>query len=186
MDSLIIQLDIANKKANFTSSKSIGAYAQVAVRAYNFPSVPDVETLTAAIYSDAGTVLTVCGAFEEDDNTTGMYEATLNLSTDNCLAYFSGKPPNFSKDLTFVLSDGTGATTNLYCNTPVNVKNNPNAVPSSPVPVTTNFVRVSDLGWSEDIGSIGELRDVSETMTAKQVMRALITLVGDLKSKGVI
>lgn len=182
MDSLIIQLDVANKKAVFTGSKALGAYTSIGVRCYNFPSAPDTSTMKAVIYTDAGVALTVCGAFAEDDHTAGTYEATMSLATDQAITFFSVKAPNYQQELALVISDSS----NLYCNSKITVKNNPNAIPGSPTPITTYFVRVSDLGWTSDIGAVAEVRDITEQSTAAQVRRALITLVTDLKSKGVI
>lgn len=182
MDSLIIQLDVANKKAVFTGTKALGAYTTIGLRCYNFPTAPDTATLKAVIYSDAGTALTVCSAFAEDDNTAGLYEATMSLSTDNAIAYFSGKNPNFQQELALVISDVNA----LYCNSKIAVKNNPNAIPGSPTPVLTYFVRVSDLGWTVDMGALSELRAISDTMTIDEFYRAFLTVVKDLKSKGVI
>lgn len=182
MDSLIIQLDVANKKAVFTGSKALGAYTSIGVRCYNFPSTPDVTTMKAIIYADNGTALSVCGVFAEDDNTDGTYEATMSLSTDNAITFFSGKNPNYQIELALVISDNS----NLYCNSKIAVKNNPNAIPTSPTPIYTHFIMVSDLGWTSDIGAVSEVRDITEQSSAAQVRRALVTLVTDLKSKGVI
>ena len=182
MDSLIIQLDVANKKAIFTGTKALGAYTSIGVRCYNFPSAPDKSTLKAVIYSDAGVALSVCGDFDEDDNTAGLYEATMSLSTDNAITFFSGKNPNYQVELALVISD----ISNLYCNSKIAVKNNPNAIPGSPTPIATYFVRVSDLGWTSDLLGELEVRDMVDSMSAGAVRRALITLVKDLKSKGVI
>lgn len=182
MDSLIIQLDVANKKANFTSSKAVGAFTSIGVKCYNFPSAPDLTTMKAVIYSDAGIVLTTCTAFVADGTTAGLYEATMSLSTDTAVTFFSTKAPGFQQELTLVISDENA----LYCNSKLTVKNNPNAVPSSPTPVLTSFVIKSDLGWTFDIGTADDLRDITDQSTAAQVRRALITLVTDLHSKGVI
>jgi hypothetical protein len=124
----------------------------------------------------------VCGAFTEDGTTAGLYEATLSLATDTAITFFSPKAPSFQQDLTLVISD----TNNLYCNSKLTVKNNPNAIPGTPTPVLTSFVMKSDMGWTFDIGAASEVRDITDQSTAAQVRRALITLVDDLKSKGVI
>lgn len=182
MDALIIQMDVANKKAVFTGSKALGAYTSIGLRCYNFPVTPDAPTMKAVIYSDSGTALSVCGAFAEDDNTEGTYEATMSLATDNAIAFFTGKNPNYQIELALVISDNS----NLYCNSKITVKNNPNGIPTSPTPIYTHFIMVSDLGWTSDIGSVAELRDITEQSTAAQVRRALVTLVTDLKSKGVV
>jgi hypothetical protein len=182
MDSLIIQLDVSNKKANFTASKAVGAYTSISIKAYNFGSTPDAPTLNAILYSDNGTALSVCGAFTEDGTTAGLYEATLSLATDSAISFFSVKAPSFQQDLTLVISD----TNNLYCNSKLTVKNNPNAIPVSPTPVVSAFVMKSDLGWTFDFGTAIDVRDITDQSTAAQVRRALITLVQDLKSKGVI
>ncbi len=182
MDSLIIQLDVANKKAQFTASKAVGAYTNIAIQAYNFGSTPDTATLKAVMYADNGTALSTCGAFTPDSVTSGLYKATLSLATDNAITYFSAKAPSFQQDLTLVISDDN----NLYCNSKLTVKNNPNAIPSSPTPVLTYFVKVSDLGWTFDIGTADPVHDITDQSTAAQVRRALITLVSDLQSKGVI
>jgi hypothetical protein len=182
MDSLIIQLDVSNKKANFTASKAVGAYTSISIKAYNFGSTPDEPTLRAVLYSDSGTALSVCGAFTENGTTAGLYEATLSLATDTAISFFSLKAPSFQQDLTLVISD----TNNLYCNSKLTVKNNPNAIPGSPIPVTIEFVQKADLGWTFDLGSASEIRDITDQATASQVRRALITLVSDLQSRGVI
>lgn len=182
MDSLIIQLDVANKKAIFTGSKALGAYTTIGVRCYNFPSAPDTASLTAVIYSDAGVALSVCGAFSEDDNTDGLYEATMSLSTDTAVTFFSGKNPNYQQELALVISDNS----NLYCNSKITVKNNPNAIPGSPTPILCHFVIVSDLGWTSNLGALSELRAVTDAMSIDEFYRAFLTLVKDLKSKGVV
>lgn len=182
MDSLIIQLDVANKKAVFTGSKALGAYTSIGLRCYNFPSTPDTTTMKATIYTDAGVALTVCGAFAEDDNTAGTYEATMSLATDTAITFFSTKAPNYQIELALVMSDSS----NLYCNSKITVKNNPNAIPGSPTPVTTYFVQVSDLGWTSDLGTLAELRAVTDMIGINEFYRAFLTLVKDLKSKGVV
>lgn len=182
MDTLQIQLDVLNKKAIFSGTKALGAYTTIAVRCYNFPTAPDTATMKAVIYSDNGTALSICGAFAEDDNTSGLYEATLSLSTDQAIAYFSTKNPNFQQELALVISD----INNLYCNSKIAVKNNPNAIPGSPTPVTTYFVRVSDLGWSVDMGALSDLRTVTDLTSIDDLFRAFLTLTKDLKSKGVV
>lgn len=181
MDSVIINLDIANKKGNFTSSRAVGAYSTVALHVYNFPSTPDLASLNAVVYVDSGTALSNCTAFTQD-GTTGVYEATLTLSTDNAIAYFSSQKPSFLKDLTLVIADGSM----LYCNSPLTVKNNPNAIPVSPTPVTTWFIMKSDEGFTYDLEGADEVMAMTDSMTAAQVRRGLITLVKYLRGKGVI
>lgn len=209
MDAFTINLDMASKSGSFTSTRAIGAYTQIALSVYNFRATPDLTTLDAKIYVDAGTVLSNCTSFVEDGTVAGMYNATLTLSTDNAIAYFSTKKPNFSQDLTIVLSDSA----TLYCNARIQVKNNPNAVPVSPTPVTTGFVleapqdgttygrkdggwvaipsaddvvTKSDEGFTADLGGASEVFAMTDTMTAAQVRRGLITVVKYLHQKGVI
>jgi hypothetical protein len=138
--------------------------------------------LTAKIYADTGTVLSNCTTFVADGTVSGMYNATLTLSTDTALAYFSTKKPNFSQDLTIVVSDSA----TLYCNARIQVKNNPNAIPVSPTPVTTWFIMTSDEGFTYDLEGADEVMAMTDSMTAGQVRRGLITLVKYLRGKGVI
>jgi hypothetical protein len=209
MDAFTINLDMASKSGSFTSTRALGAYTQIAISVYNFRASPDLTTLTAKIYADTGTVLSNCTTFVADGTVSGMYNATLTLSTDTAIAYFSTKKPNFSQDLTIVVSDSA----TLYCNARIQVKNNPNAIPTSPTPITTWFVMEapqdggfyvrsdadwvsspdpatiltqSDEGFTADLGGASEVFDMNDSMTAAQVRRGLITLTKYLHDKGVI
>lgn len=209
MDKLVINLDVDNKRGNFTQVKAIGAYEDVLVRIYNFPSAPDLPTLQSKLYLDDGTVISTCGTFVPNLTTPTIYEATLDLGTDLAIAYFSAQRPYFSQDLTLVVAD----TNQLYCNSKLTVKNNPNEVPVNPTPVTTHFVleapkdgqsyvrkdgtwvaypdeadlvQKSDEGFTADLQGAGEQLDLNDAMTAGQVRRGLITLAKYLKAKGVI
>lgn len=209
MDAFTINIDMANKSGTFTSSRALGAYTDISISVYNFVSAPDLATLVAKIYTDNGQVISVCDLFVADGTIAGRYNATLTLSTDLAAAYFSTKKPNFSQDLTIVLSDSV----TLYCNARIQVKNNPNAIPVSPTPVTTGFVLEapkdgsiygrkngqwvilpdvgnvilkSDEGFTADLGGASEVFAMTDTMTAAQVRRGLITVVKYLHEKGVI
>lgn len=181
MDSLIIQLDISNKRAVFTDAKAIGAFTTVAISLYNFKAAPDTATLKAVIYSDSGIALSTCGTFVKDDN-SDRYDATLSLATDTAVAYFNAKAPGFQKDLSLVVTD----TNALYCNSSLTVKNNPNAVPGQPLPVGMAFVMVSNLGFTATIAEELEVFEITDQSNAGQVRRALATLVKKLKTKGVV
>ncbi len=209
MDAFTINLDMANKSGAFTATRALGAYTQIAISVYNFRAAPDLTTLTAKIYIDTGTVISNCTAFVADGTIAGRYNATLSLSTDTALAYFSTKKPNFSQDLTIVLSDDA----TLYCNARIAVKNNPNMVPPTPVPVETAFITdaprdgawyirhngawvstpdpdtvltESDVGFTTDLEGESEQFDLTDSMTAGETRRGLITLVKYLREKGVI
>ena len=181
MDNLTISLDIANKKGICTSAKAVGAYSSILMRVYNFPSAPDLSSLRAVVYLDNNTVISTCTSFVQD-GTTGIYDATVELSTDNAMAYFSAQKPSFIKDLALVIADSSM----LYCNSPITVKNNPNAIPISPTPVTTWFVVKSDEGFTADLEGQAEVFAMTDSMTAAQVRRGLITLTKYLHAKGVI
>lgn len=181
MDSLIIQLDISNKRAVFTDAKAIGAFTTVSISLYNFKGAPDTATLKAVIYSDSGIALSTCSAFVKDDN-SDRYDATLSLATDTAVTYFSTRAPGFQKDLALVVSDVNA----LYCNSNLPIKNNPNAVPGQPLPVGMAFVMVSDLGFTATIAEELEVLEITDQSNAGQVRRALATLVKKLKTKGVV
>jgi hypothetical protein len=182
MDAFTINLDMASKSGSFTSSLAIGAYTQIALSVYNFRAPPDLATLDAKVYADTGTVLSTCTTFVADGTVAGQYNATLSLSTDTAIAYFSTKKPSFVQDLTIVLSDST----TLYCNARIQVKNNPNGIPVSPTPVTTWFIMKSDEGFTYDLEGADEVMAMTDSMTAAQVRRGLITLVKYLRGKGVV
>ena len=182
MDSLAIQLDISNKKGNFVSTKALGAYTDIQLSVYNFVSAPDLSTLKASIYADSGAELTTCTAFTADTQISGRYLATLTLSTDNAIAYFSAKKPSYIDDFTLILSDDG----DLYCNTKITVKNNPNGVPSSPTPVAQHFVLKTDEGFTIDQEGEDDVFTLTDSSNAGQVRRFLLTLTKVLKSKGVV
>lgn len=209
MDTLVLQLDIANKKGNYTSSKVLGAYSTVKVSLYNFDSanLPDLQTLKAVIYAQAsGRALSNCTAFVKVAD-VDRYDATLTLSTDNAMAFFADKAPDFTADFVIAVSDGN----TLYCNTVIPMKNNPVAVPSSPTPVTVyfvmeaptdgktyarkdgswtaiddEFVATSDEGFTVDLEGQAEVKDLTDSSNAGQVRRFVMTVAKVLKEKGVI
>jgi hypothetical protein len=208
MDNLIIGLDVANKKGVFTASRAIGAYSDVALSVYNFPVAPDLTTLNAVIYVDSGASISVCSAFVQD-GTTGVYEATLSLATDAAIEYFATLKPSFSKDLTLVIADGDM----LYCNNLIPVKNNPNAVPSSPTPIVTNFVLEApkdgvyyerrngawvaandpativlknDSGMTVDLQGETPVTIFNDEMSAGQVRVGLLSLIQYLQTRGIL
>ena len=182
MDSLAIQLDISNKKGNFVSTKAIGAYTDIQLSVYNFNSAPDLSTLKASIYADSGTELTSCTSFTVNPSISGQYVATLTLSTDNAMSYFSSRKPSYLDDLTLILADDG----DLYCNTKITVKNNPNGIPSSPVPVVQHFVMKTDEGFTIDQEGESDVFTLTDSSNAGQVRRFLLTLTKVLKSKGVV
>ena len=209
MDTLVINLDVANKKGNYTAAKAIGAYEQVFLRVYNFAVVPDLTSLKAVIYLDDNTPISICSFFVPNVTMPTIYEATLTMGTDASIAFFSSQKPNFSQDLTLVMADST----QLYCNSKITIKNNPNAVPTVPQPVVTYFITeapfdgnyyvrrnqswvpypepselvvTSAEGFSYNLQGELEQKDVYDDMTAGEVRIALITLVKHLKAKGVI
>ena len=209
MDNLTINLDVDNKKGNFTQVKAIGAYEVILIRIYNFPQPPDLSSLKAVIYLDDGTALSVCSAFTPNISTPSIYEATLTLGTDLAIQFFTNQKPSYTQDLTIVVGDGN----QLYCNTRITVKNNPNQVPTNPQPVTQYFVMEapadgalyvrrskvwvaipdpstmvskSDEGFAYDLQGEPEQKDFFDDMTAGEVRVGLITLVKYLKAKGVI
>lgn len=119
MDTLVINLDDANKKANLTQAKALGRIGSVLVRLYNFNDTPDPSTIHAVIYLDDGSVASSCGPFDVSVLGDGIYDAVLSLQTPVCSAYFASKPPSYSEQLTIVIS----ASGRLYCNSKVLVKN---------------------------------------------------------------
>jgi len=208
MDSLIVNVDVANKRGIFTSSNAIGSYDSVELQVYNLPATVDIASLAAVIYTDDGSAITLCTSFTADPIISGLYNATLSLGTDKSIAYFSAQSPYFLQNLTFILSD----TNQLYCNSRLTVKNNPNAVPTSPQPVTTYFIMEaptdggyyvrSDRAWfsipapstivtknsgpfTADLEGSTPVYDLTDDMTAGEVRQALITLVQYLQSRGI-
>jgi hypothetical protein len=182
MDPLIVNVDVANKRGCFTSSRTIGSYDTVALQAYNLPAGVDLATLTAVIYLDDGTAITTCGAFTQDANCDTIYDATLILSTDKSVAFFSPKSPYFMQDLTFILDDKN----QLYCNSKLTVKNDPNAVPVSPLPVVVNFVLKNASGMTVDLQGENPITVFNDEMTAGQVRVGLLSLVQYLQGRGIL
>ena len=118
MDNLIINVDDANKKCQYTASKVMGSTGSILVSAYNFKTAPDLSTMMATVYLDAGTPISNCGAFSETAAGSGVYKAVLDLQTPAAVLYFDGKPRGYSEPMTFVLS----ANARLYCNSSLVVK----------------------------------------------------------------
>jgi hypothetical protein len=182
MDSLIVNVDVANKRGVFTSSNAIGSYDTVALQAYNLPANVDLASLAAVIYTDDGTAISTCSIFVLDPVIDGLYNATIHLDTDKSIAYLTSKSPYFQQNLTFILSDAN----QLYCNSKLTVKNNPNAVPTTPIPVAVNFVFRNDSGWTVDLQGETPITIYNDEMTAGQVRVGLLSLAQYLKTRGIL
>ena len=182
MDPLIVKVDAANKQGVFLASSAVGVYDSIALQVYGLPASVDMATLTACIYLDNGQAVSTCGAFSVDQECDTILDATMSLATDTAVAFFSPQSPHFMQDLTFILSDKN----QLYCNSRLRVKNNPNAIPQSPTPITQRFVLQNASGFTVDLGGETPVTVFNDEMTAGQVRVGLLSLVKYLQERGVL